>query len=191
MKKLWYFIRNALLACLAVVGALFFLISMALCTPFQYLAYRRSPFARETGASFRPGVTDQTAYHLYNALRKRGVPVSVIAHPKQPLNSHLVCQNTLIVTTIDSLRCQDGQWVIGPHSDCWGENVTIDEAIADEMDDVFDDRPGYEPKAAVVLIDRADIAPEDLPLAESDPMLLLYSNDEEQLNILREFCESI
>lgn len=191
MKKLWNFIRDALLACLAVIGALFFLILMVLCTPFQFLAYRRSPFSRETGASFRPGVTDQEAYRLYNALRKRGVPISVIAHPKQPLDAHLVCQNTLIVTGIDSLRRKDGQWVIGPHSDCWGENVTIDEAIADEMDDVFDDRPGFEPETAVVLIDRADVAPEDLPQAEADPMFLLYSNDEEQLEVLRGFCTQI
>lgn len=188
MKKLWHFIQDGLLAGLVVVGTGVFLISQALCAPFQFLAYRRSPFARESGAAFRAGITDQEVYRLYNALRKRGVPVSLIAHPKHPQDAHLVWQNTLIVTEIDSLRRRDGQWVIGPHSDVWGEGVTLADAIAEVMDDVFDDRPGFEPEDAVILIHRADVAPEDLERAEADPMLLLCSGEEDQIEVLRKFC---
>lgn len=181
-------IRNILLGVGVVLMTIFYTLLSVIRTPFLAAKYRKTPFARDTGAAYEAGITDCEVYRLYNALRERNIPIEIIAHPKHPQEAHLLWKNTLIIHEIDSLCRREGRWVIGPDSDVWKEGLSLKEAIAEILDHVFDDLPGMELEDARILIDRADIAPADLPSAEQSEILLPYSDEAEQLQLLSRLC---
>lgn len=188
MKKILYVIRNIFLGIGVVLMAIFYTLLSVVLTPFRALRYRKSHFARDTGANYDAEITHCQVYTLYNALREQNIPIEAVCHPRHPKDAHLVWKKTLVIHEFDSICFRGGRWVMGPDSDVWKDGLDLKEAIAEVLDDVFDDRPGFDLDDAVILIDRADVAPADLDRAARSPLFLLYSNDAEQLDILRRFC---
>lgn len=181
-------IQNILLAIGMVLMMFFYTLVSVVKTPFLALRYRKSPFARDTGAAYAAGITEQPVYQLYNALRERGIPIDAAAHPKAPTDAHLIWKGTLVIHEIDRVAFRDGQWFIGPGSPVWKEGLELKTAIAEVLDDVFDDRPGSTFDNAVLLLDRSGIAPDSLRRAEVTPLFLLYSDPEERQRVLAEYC---
>ena len=127
-------------------------------------------------------------YRLFNALREQGIPIEVIAHPKHPADAHLRWKDALVIHEIDSIALKDGNWAIGTGSPVWKPGVELKDAIAEVLDDAFDDCPGCELDDAVILADRAAFAPEDVERAAASRLFLLYSGEEECLRVLRDYC---
>lgn len=183
-------LRNILLGIGVVLMTLFYTLVSVIQTPTRLLRYRKSDFAADTGAVYEGGITESPVYQLYNALRQQGIGIEAAAHPKHPMDAHLVWKNTLLIHEIDRLAFRNGTWVIGPGSPVWKEGLELKTAIAEVLDDVFDDCPGREFDDALVLMDRAGIAPDALGKAEASPFLLLYSDSGERLQVLADYCKT-
>ncbi len=189
MKKLAQIFYKLFLGIFVAVMAVFYTLASVVMTPFRAVQYRKTAFARDTGAEYEAGVTESAVFELYNRLRASGVPVETLAHPKHPRDAHLLWGDTLIIHEIDRLALREGRWVIGPGSPVWKEGMDLKDAIAEVLEDVFDDRPGFAPQNAVLLVERAQIASEARLEAELMPMFLLYDNEEERFEILRKYCK--
>lgn len=189
MKKLTQIFYKIIIGIGVVVMAVFYTLLSVIQTPFRASEYRKSRFARETGANYEAGVTESPAYHLYNRLRNAGIAVEVLCHPKHARDAHLLWHDTLIIHEIDRVALRDGRWVIGPGSPAWKEGLDLRDAIAEVLEDVFDDRPGYTPGNAVLLLDRRNIPAEDRLEAELMPMFLLYDDEENRFEVLKTFCK--
>ena len=116
MKKLARILYKIILGVCVAVMAVFYTLASVVMTPFRTSEYRKSAFARESGAEYQAGVTATLVYRLYNRLRAAGVDVNIIAHPKEPATAHLLWQDAVIIHEIDRVRLADGRWVIGPGS---------------------------------------------------------------------------
>ena len=188
MKKLAKIFYKIILAVCMVALAIFYTLLSVIQTPFRLGEYRKSSFARETGAEYEAGVTDTLVYRLYNRLRTARIAIEVLCHPKHPRDAHLLWKDTLIIHEIDSIALRDGRWVIGSGSTAWKEGLDLQDAVAEVLEDVFDDRPGYQPTNAVLLTSRNNIPEADRLEAELMPMFLLYDDDENRVEVLKAFC---
>lgn len=186
MKKVLIVIKKIFLSIIVVLMAVFFTLLSVILTPFRLIRYRKSHFAVDSGADYAAGITDSPVYRLYNALRQENIPIGLVLNPKVPTDAHLLWKDTLIIHEIDRVALRGGRWVIGPGSPVWKEGLDLQEAIAEVLDDVFDDRPGIDIADAVVLLDRRS-APRD---AEDSALFLLYGSKDEQIRILRQFCKA-
>ena len=188
MKKLAKIFYKIILAVCMVALAIFYTLRSVILTPFRLHEYRKSAFARETGADYEAGVTETLVYGLYNRLRSDRVAIEILSHPKHPLNAHLLWRDTLIIHEIDGIALRDGRWVIGPGSTSWKEGLDLQDAVAEVLEDVFDDRPGYRPSNAILLLNRNKIPAADRLEAELMPMFLLYDDTENRVEVLKTFC---
>lgn len=186
MKKILTVIKKIFLSIIVVVMAVFFTLLSVILTPFRLIRYRKSHFAVDSGADYAPGITDSPVYRLYNALRQENIPIGLVLNPKAPADAHLLWKDTLIIHEIDRVAFREGRWVIAPGSPVWKEGLDLQEAIAEVLDDVFDDRPGIAITDAVLLLDRRS-APRE---AEDSGLFLLYGSREEQAQALRQFCKT-
>lgn len=189
MKKLAQTIWKIILAIGIVVMAVFYTLASVVMTPFRAAEYRKSRFARETGADYEAGVTETPVYTLYNRLRTAGIAIEALCHPKHARDAHLLWHNTLIIHEIDRVALRDDRWVIGSGSPVWKEGLDLRDAIAEVLEDVFDDRPGFTPENAVLLLDRRNIPAADRLEAELMPMFLLYEDEENRFEVLKTFCK--
>ena len=188
MKKLANIFHKVILAVCMVAMVVFYTLLSVIQTPFRLSEYRKSTFAQETGAEYEAGVTEALVYRLYNRLRAARISIEVLCHPKHPADAHLLWRDTLIIHEIDCVALRDGRWVIGSGSTAWKEGLDLQDAIAEVLEDVFDDRPGYQPANAVLLLSRNNIPAADPLEAELMPMFLLYDDDENRVEILKSFC---
>ena len=188
MKKLAKIIYKIILAVCMVVMAIFYTLLSVIQTPFRLPEYRKSTFAQETGADYEAGVTETLVYRLYNRLRAARIAIEVLTHPKHPRQAHLLWKDTLIIHEIDSIALRNGRWVIGSGSPVWKEGLDLQDAVAEVLEDCLDDRPGYRPANAVLLLSRNNIPADDLLEAELMPMFLLYDDDENRVEVLKTFC---
>lgn len=189
MKKLARILYKIILGICVGVMAVFYTLAAVVMTPFRASEYRKSAFGRESGAEYQAGVTETLVYRLYNRLRANGVAMEVIAHPREPASAHLLWQDAVIIHEIDRVKLADGRWVIGPGSPVWKEGLDLKEAVAEVLEDVFDDRPGFRPANALLLVDRREIPEQDRLEAEAMPMFLLYDDEEDLFEVLRKFCQ--
>lgn len=169
--------------------AIFYTLLSVVQTPFRASEYRKSAFARDTGADYEAGVTETPVYKLYNRLRFSRIAIEVLTHPKHPRDAHLLWKDTLIIHEIDRVALRDGRWVIGSGSPVWKEGLDLKEAVAEVLEDVFDDRPGFRPGNAILLLDRNNIPAEDRLEAEAMPLFLLYEDEEDLVELLKTFCQ--
>lgn len=186
MKKGLTVIKKIFLGIIVVLMAVFFTLLSVILTPFRLLRYRKSHFAVDSGADYAPGITDSPVYRLYNALRQENIPIGLVLNPKAPADAHLLWKDTLIIHEIDRVALRDGRWVIAPGSPVWKEGLDLQEAIAEVLDDVFDDRPGIDIADAVLLLDRRSAPAE----AKDAGLFLLYGSRDEQVQALRQFCRT-
>lgn len=189
MKKLARILYKIILGICVAVMAVFYTLASVVMTPFRAAEYRKSVFARESGAEYQAGVTETLVYRLYNRLRANGVAVGIIAHPKESASAHLLWQDAVIIHEIDRVKLVDGRWAIGPGSPVWKEGLDLRDAVAEVLEDVSDDRPGFRPGNALLLVDRREIPAQDRLEAEAMPMFLLYDDEEDLYDILRKFCQ--
>ena len=189
MKKLAQIVYKIILGVCVAVMAVFYTLASVVMTPFRASEYRKSAFARESGAEYQAGVTETMVYRLYNRLRASGVAVELIAHPKESATAHLLWQDAVIIHEIDRVKLFEGRWVIGPGSPVWKEGLELKNAVAEVLEDVFDDRPGFRPGNALLLVDRREIPEQDRLEAEAMPMFLLYDDEEDLYEVLRKFCQ--
>ena len=189
MKKLAQIVYKIILGVCVAVMAVFYTLASVVMTPFRASEYRKSAFARESGAAYQAGVTETLVYRLYNRLRAAGVNVNIIAHPKEPATAHLLWQDAVIIHEIDRVRLADGRWVIAPGSPVWKEGLDLKDAVAEVLESVVDDRPGFRPGNALLLVDRREIPEQDRLEAEAMPMFLLYDDEEDLYEVLRKFCK--
>ena len=70
----------------------------------------------------------------------------------------------------------------------WKEGLDLRDAIAEVLEDVADDRPGFRPGNALLLVDRREIPQQDRLEAEAMPMFLLNDDEEDLFEVLRKFC---
>ena len=170
MKKLAQIVYKIILGVCVAVMAVFYTLASVVMTPFRASEYRKSAFGRESGAEYQAGVTETLVYRLYNRLRASGVAVELIAHPKESANAPLRWQAAVIIHEIDRVKLADGRWVVGPGSPVWKEGLDLRDAIAEVLEDVADDRPGFRPGNALLLVDRREIPQQDRLEAEAMPM---------------------
>ena len=189
MKKLAQIVYKIILGICVAVMAVFYTLASVVMTPFRASEYRKSAFGRESGAEYQAGVTETLVYRLYNRLRAAGVSVGIIAHPKEPASAHLLWQDAVIIHEIERVKLVDGRWVIGPGSPVWKEGLDLKDAVAQVLEDVVDDRPGFRPGNALLLVDRREIPEQDRMEAEAMPMFLLYDDEEDLFEVLRKFCQ--
>lgn len=189
MKKLVQILYRIIVYLCVGVMAVFYTLASVVMTPFRASKYRKSAFGRESGAAYQAGVTESLVYRLYNRLRAGGVAMEVIAHPKEPASAHLLWQDAVIIHEIDRVMLAEGRWVIGPGSPVWKEGLDLKDAVAQVLEDVVDDRPGFRPGNALLLVDRREIPERDRLEAEAMPMFLLYDDEEDLYEVLRKFCQ--
>ena len=189
MKKLARILYKIILGICVGVMAVFYTLASVVMTPFRASEYRKSAFARESGAAYQAGVTETLVYRLYNRLRASGVVMEVIAHHKESASAHLLWQDAVIIHEIDRVKLADGRWVIGAGSPVWKEGLELKAAVAQVLEDVVDDRPGFRPGNALLLVDRRQIPERDRLEAEAMPMFLLYDDEEDLFEVLRKFCQ--
>ena len=189
MKKLARILYKIILGICVGVMAVFYTLASVVMTPFRASEYRKSAFGRESGAEYQAGVTETLVYRLYNRLRAAGVDVNIIAHPKEPVSAHLLWQDAVIIHEIERVKLVDGRWVIGSGSTVWKEGLDLKEAVAQVLEGVIDDRPGFRPGNALLLVDRREIPQQDRLEAEAMPMFLLYDDEEDLFEVLRKFCQ--
>lgn len=189
MKKLVQIVYKIILGVCVAVMAVFYTLASVVMTPFRASEYRKSAFARESGAAYQAGVTETLVFRLYNRLRAGGVAVEVIAHPRESASAHLLWQDAVIIHEIDRVKLVDGRWVIGSGSPVWKEGLDLKDAVAQVLEGVVDDRPGFRPGNALLLVDRREIPQQDRLEAEAMPMFLLYDDEEDLYEVLRKFCQ--
>ena len=189
MKKLAQIVYKIILGICVAVMAVFYTLASVVMTPFRASEYRKSAFARESGADYQAGVTETLVYRLYNRLHDARVDVGIIAHPREPASAHLLWQDAVIIHEIEQVKLVDGRWVIGPGSPVWKEGLDLKEAVAQVLEGVVDDRPGFRPGNALLLVDRREIPEQDRLEAEAMPMFLLYDDEEDLYEVLRKFCQ--
>ena len=189
MKKLAQIVYKIILGVCVAVMAVFYTLASVVMTPFRASEYRKSAFARESGAAYQAGVTETLVYRLYNRLRANGVAMELIAHPKESASAHLLWQDAVIIHEIDRVTLAEGRWVIGPGSPIWKEGLDLKDAVAEVLEGVVDDRPGFRPGNALLLVDRREIPEQDRLEAEAMPMFLLYDDEEDLYVVLRKFCQ--
>lgn len=189
MKKLVQIVYKIILGVCVAVMAVFYTLASVVMTPFRASEYRKSAFARESGAAYQAGVTETLVYRLYNRLRANGVAMELIAHPKESASAHLLWQDAVIIHEIDRVKLAEGRWVIGPGSPIWKEGLDLKDAVAEVLEGVVDDRPGFRPGNALLLVDRREIPEQDRLEAEAMPMFLLYDDEEDLYEVLRKFCQ--
>ena len=189
MKKLARILYKIILGICVGVMAVFYTLASVVMTPFRASEYRKSAFGRESGAAYQAGVTETLVFRLYNRLRANGVTVGIIAHPKESASAHLLWQDAVIIHEIDRVKLADGRWVIGSGSPVWKEGLDLKDAVAEVLEDVVDDRPGFRPGNALLLVDRREIPEQDRLEAEAMPMFLLYDDEEDLYEVLRKFCQ--
>ena len=189
MKKLAQIVYKLMLGICVVAMTVFYTLAYAIVTPFRTAQYRKSHFARDTGAEYEDGVLKSPVFDLYNRLRSAGTPVEAVAHPKEPKDAHLLWHDTLIIHEIDRVALRGGRWVIGPGSPVWKEGLPLEDAIAEVLADVADDRPGFRPGNTVLLLDRTSISPEDRLEAELMPLFLLCDGEDGRFEILKKYCK--
>ena len=189
MKKLAQIVYKIILGVCVAVMAVFYTLASVVMTPFRASEYRKSAFGRESGAAYQAGVTETLVYRLYNRLRANGVAMELIAHPKESASAHLLWQDAVIIHEIDRVKLADGRWVIGSGSPVWKEGLDLKDAVAEVLEDVVDDRPGFRPGNALLLVDRREIPEQDRLEAEAMPMFLLYDDEEDLYEVLRKFCQ--
>ena len=189
MKKLARILYKIILGICVGVMAVFYTLASVVMTPFRASEYRKSAFGRESGADYQAGVPATLVYRLYNRRRANGVGMEVIALPREPASAHLLWQDAVIIHEIDRVKLADGRWVIGPGSPGWKEGLDLKDAVAEVLEDVFDDRPGFRPGNALLLVDRREIPEQDRLEAEAMPMFLLYDDEEDLYEVLRKFCQ--
>ena len=188
MKKLAQIVYKLMLGICVVAMTVFYTLAYAIVTPFRTAQYRKSHFARDTGAEYEDGVLKSPIFDLYNRLRSAGTAVEAVAHPKEPKNAHLLWRDTLIIHEIDRVALRDGRWVIGPGSASWKEGLDLQDAVAEVLGNALDDRPGYRPSNAILLLNRNKIPAPDRLEAELMPMFLLYDDTENRVEVLKTFC---
>ena len=159
MKKLAQIVYKIILGVCVAVMAVFYTLASVVMTPFRASEYRKSAFGRESGAAYQAGVTETLVFRLYNRLRANGVTVGIIAHPKESASAHLLWQDAVIIHEIDRVKLAEGRWVIGPGSPIWKEGLDLKDAVAEVLEGVVDDRPGFRPGNALLLVDRRGIPP--------------------------------
>ena len=188
MKKLAKLFYKIILVVCMVVLSIFYTLCSIIMTPFRLHEYRKSAFAQETGTNYEAGITETLVYGLYTRLRSDRVAIEILSHPKHPLNSPLLWRDTVIIHEIDSIALRNGRWVIAPGSASWKEGLDLQDAVAEVLEDVFDDRPGYRPSNAILLLNRNNIPAADRLEAELMPMFLLYDDTENRVEVLKTFC---
>lgn len=182
------FLYKLILGIGMVLMTVFYTLLSVFQTPFRASQYRKSAFARETNADYEAGVTESLVFRLYNRLRQAKVPLEAIAHPRHSASAHLYWKDTLLIHEIDRVALREGRWVIGPGSPVWKEGLELQAAIAEVLEDVFDDRPGLQIANAVLLLRRSSIPEADRLEAELMPLFLIYDDEEDLFSLLQRFC---
>lgn len=187
MKKLWYFIRNIFIGIFVLVMLIFTTLWIALTSPFKMISYRRSHFYRDIGAKFNVGILDSCTYSLYEKIQENGLPIEYLV-PRDP---KLVCEGwffagtTLLLHNLPKIEyCERlNAWSAYP-----GDDEPICDTITKLLLRIHEDHPGAVIGDIRILMELDGLCTEDLKRAENDPLFLLYSGEEQQMEILRQFC---
>lgn len=188
MKKLWYFIRNLFLGIAVAAALVLTLVWNVLTSPVQIYRYHRSHFYRDLGVKFRFYIPDTYAYGLYNRIREAKLPVEYLlpGDPGQAANGFFFYKDTLILHDFSEIVYSEklGGWSVYPE-----DEESLNDTIADVLVRLQSERADAIVEHIVILMDRADLDPQDLPRAEADPLFLLHSG-EDVTAVLAAYCQS-
>ncbi len=187
MKKIWYFIRNIFMGIFVLFALILSPFIIALRQPFLYFAYRKSHFFRDTGTKYNVFITDSDTFRLYELIRKQELPILYLMpkDSKHACDGWFMSGTTLLIHNLPALFYEKrlGGWTAYPE-----DEEPLSETIAQILQRLREDHPDTIITNIRILMEFSESAPEDRKRAEQDPLFLLYSGEEQMLDVLRNFC---
>lgn len=185
MKKLWYIIRNIFLGIWVGLMLILYTLFSALCYPVRYRRYRRTHFFRETGIPFG-AAADSSDFRLYEQIREAALPIRYLpSRDLRRMNGWFFHGSTLILHMYDQLSYSDKlqSWTVFPD-----DALPLEDTVAHQLQLIREIEPDIMIDGIRILIDRMEVDPKDLPLAQQLPMFLIY--DGEPVVALRSLCSN-
>ncbi len=177
MKKLKEFLMTVVLFFVLLVSGLVSLLR----TPFDYIAYRRSPFYKDFRQKYRMFVCAAPEYRMYNLIRKHNLPVQYIPRNSEApsLGGWFVYRHTLIVHDLQQLRFDEKsmRWVFystksgaGPSTPMM-EHITASVAAVNQV-------PGHQEVTQMFIpLHVRQIVKRDLEKAKNDFRFVIYDKE--------------
>ena len=188
MKKIWYFIRNIFLGVFVAVWAILFVLWIAIKTPFHYFIYRKSHFYRNTRATFSTGFVDTYTFRLYELIHEHNLPIRYMM-PQDQKNIHhgyFMVGTTLLIHDLPSLFYMEDENCWTAHSP--SNHIPLSETLADTLACLRSDYPDAIIEDIRILMDLNNLVSKEKERIKADPLFLPYSDNEQMLKVLRNFC---
>lgn len=184
MKKIWYFIRNALLSVFVVVMLLFTTICIVIASPYRWVQYRKSRFCRETGIPFRIGIMDHFTFVLYELIRRESLPIRYLMpkDPKLALDGFFLAGSSLLIHNLPGIFYEEqlGGWTAYPE-----DEEPLTDTVAEILLHLRTDHPDVEITDVRILMDFDGESDEHRAMAEENPLFLVYEEADELPELLR------
>jgi len=163
-----------------------------ICTPWHIKKYKQSAYYRDLGLKYTFACHTNWEYKLYNQIKAANLPIDLLLLNPTNRNRHfgyLTYGNILIDIHVatDAYYDEDSQQWLCTNRDDEESDV---ETLHGEILQTATENTGITKFTKVVsLMNRHEMSPEELELAEASPLFLLY-DDENILDALRAFIES-
>ena len=175
MKKIRDFFAGILIGVMLILT----LLVSALRTPFDYYAYRRSPFYRDFKRKYRMFICTNWEYRMYNLVKEKNLPIRYFpANEAKPEDGgYFVYKQTLIVNNLMQVefRDSDQRWIF-QHTDKDGaQAMAIMDYVMDCVREV-NELPGHKTVTHMLIpIHRKQVAKKDLARIERDQRFLMHN----------------
>lgn len=184
MKKIWNFIRNALLSTFVVVMLLFTTICIVIASPFRWMQYRKTHFYRETGVPFRIGIMDHFTFVLYELIQREKLPIRYLMpkDPKRPCDGFFLAGTTLLIHDLPGICYEEqlGGWTAYPE-----DEEPLTDTVAEILLHLRTDHPDAQITDVRILMDFDGESDESRAIAEENPLFLIYNELEDLPELLR------